>query len=76
MSRSGNVWDNAAMESFFSLLKAEYIINISRFSRLLFDISCLLFEIFYRYGHTHVDMRFLGGRTGAKNWAACRNRCG
>jgi putative transposase len=23
MSRSGNVWDNAAMESFFSSLKAE-----------------------------------------------------
>ena len=23
MSRSGNVWDNAAMESFFSLLKTE-----------------------------------------------------
>ncbi len=23
MSRAGNVWDNAAMESFFSLLKAE-----------------------------------------------------
>ena len=25
MSRSGNVWDNAAMESFFSLLKTERI---------------------------------------------------
>jgi putative transposase len=25
MSRSGNVWDNAAMESFFSSLKAEHI---------------------------------------------------
>lgn len=24
MSRSGNVWDNAAMESFFSSLKAEH----------------------------------------------------
>jgi putative transposase len=24
MSRSGNVWDNAAMESFFSSLKTEY----------------------------------------------------
>jgi putative transposase len=25
MSRSGNVWDNAAMESFFSSLKTERI---------------------------------------------------
>jgi putative transposase len=25
MSRSGNVWDNAAMESFFSSMKAERI---------------------------------------------------
>jgi putative transposase len=25
MSRSGNVWDNAAMESFFSLMKTERI---------------------------------------------------
>jgi putative transposase len=25
MSRSGNVWDNAAMESFFSFLKTERI---------------------------------------------------
>jgi putative transposase len=27
MSRSGNVWDNAAMESFFSSLKTERIGN-------------------------------------------------
>ena len=27
MSRSGNVWDNAAMESFFSSLKTERISN-------------------------------------------------
>ncbi len=27
MSRSGNVWDNAAMESFFSSLKTERIAN-------------------------------------------------
>jgi putative transposase len=25
MSRSGNVWDNAAMESFFSLMKTKRI---------------------------------------------------
>ena len=25
MSRSGNVWDNAAMESFFSSLKTELV---------------------------------------------------
>ena len=29
MSRSGNVWDNAAMESFFSLLMAERIMRKS-----------------------------------------------
>lgn len=27
MTRSGNVWDNAAMESFFSSLKAERTAN-------------------------------------------------
>ncbi len=27
MSRSGNVWDNAAMESFFSSLKTERIVR-------------------------------------------------
>jgi putative transposase len=28
MSRSGNVWDNAAMESFFSSLKTERIARL------------------------------------------------
>ena len=30
MSRSGNVWDNAAMESFFSSLKTERIARTIR----------------------------------------------
>jgi transposase InsO family protein len=31
MSRSDNVWDNAAMESFFSLLKTGLGADISRY---------------------------------------------
>ena len=33
MSRSGNVWDNAAMESFFSSLKTERIARIAHRTR-------------------------------------------
>jgi putative transposase len=28
MSRKGNCWDNAAMESFFATLKAELLVNL------------------------------------------------
>jgi len=30
MSRAGNVWDNAVMESFFSTLKIELVVHGSR----------------------------------------------
>ena len=54
MSRSGNVWDNAAMESFFSSLKTE---RISRKTYRSCDearaVVCDYIERFYNPTHRH-----------------------
>src|SRR6266850_356660 len=48
MSRSGNVWDNAAMESFFSSLKTER--TTRRMYRTRDDAKADVFDYFERYG--------------------------
>jgi putative transposase len=48
MSRSGNVWDNAAMESFFSSLKTERITG-RRMYRTRDDAKADVFDYIERF---------------------------
>ena len=60
MSRSGNVWDNAAMESFFSSLKTERISG--RIYRTRDDAKADLFDYIERLNYTtrrHSTIRYL-----------------
>ena len=60
MSRSGNVWDNAAMESFFSSLKTERITR--RMYRTRDDAKADVFdyiERFYNPKRRHSTIRYL-----------------
>ena len=60
MSRSGNVWDNAAMESFFSSLKTERVDRKVYRSRAeakadVFDYI----ERFYNYRRRHSTLGYI-----------------
>src|SRR5258705_2706913 len=60
MSRSGNVWDNAAMESFFSSLKTER--TARRMYRTRDDAKADVFdyiERFYNPKRRHSTIRYL-----------------
>src|SRR5258707_9205318 len=60
MSRSGNVWDNAAMESFFSSLKTER--TTRRMYRTRDDAKADVFdyiERFYNPKRRHSTIRYL-----------------
>ena len=57
MSRSGNVWDNAAMESFFSTLKTERKVYRSR-NQARADVFDFI-ERFYNPKRRHLTIGYL-----------------
>lgn len=57
MSRSGNAWDNAAMESFFSSLKTERTARKAYRSRN--DAKADVFERFYNPTRRHSTLGYL-----------------
>ncbi len=68
MSRRGNCWDNAAMESFFSLLKAE--IDFGKRSLTFKDVRRLLFEyieMFYNRRRSHSALDYCS----PVEWESC-----
>jgi putative transposase len=61
MSRSGNVWDNAAMESFFSSLKTERTARKVYRSRVQSETQALDDRIFEPYGVRETGLISLSG---------------
>jgi putative transposase len=60
MSRSGNVWDNAAMESFFSSLKTERIARKTYRTRDEAKADVLdCIERFYNTKRRHSTIRYM-----------------
>ena len=55
MSRSGNVWDNAAMESFFSSLKTER--TARKTYRMRDEAKADVFDYIERFYNANVDTR-------------------
>jgi transposase InsO family protein len=71
MSRSGNVWDNAAMESFFSSLKTERIAR--KVYRTRDDARADVFDYIERFynprrRHSAIDISALWSSTNGTNW--------
>ena len=60
MSRSGNVWDNAAMESFFSSLKTERIGRKTYLRAIRRGQTCSIYiERFYNPTRRHSTLGYL-----------------
>jgi len=69
MSRKGNCWDNAAMESFFARLKVESIYG-ERFKGKEDAYSCVFeyIEMFYNTVRRHSTIGYLSPNTYEKNY--------
>lgn len=60
MSRKGNCWDNACVESFFNLIKSEELSFYSYQNLEEVDLACFKYiEMFYNYNRIHSSLDFL-----------------
>ncbi|GAA0061969.1 IS3 family transposase [Clostridium sporogenes] len=56
MSRKGNCWDNAPIESFFSNLKSELIYLID--TAEIHELTKLIDEYIYFYNNERIQLKF------------------
>jgi len=69
MSRSGNVWDNAAIESFFSSLKTERIarkIYRTKNAAKADVFNCI--ERFYNTNRLHSPIGYVSPLSSSESW--------
>ena len=74
MSRKGNCWDNAAMESFFGSLKTEWLEGKDYATREMAKKDLFLYlEVFYNQKRRHASLSYVSPVAFEKNYEAAQD---
>ncbi|MDB5034106.1 MAG: putative integrase [Chlorobi bacterium] len=76
MSRTGNCWDNAPVESFFATLKKEHVYRCPRY-QARDEARASIFEyieVFYNRTRRHSYLEYISPVDFERHWIECRDR--